>query len=115
MEWAEDKVLPHINSGGVEEEGKGQRKRSVTSSATKHDLCGQVLKVGCSSPSSMVVTPRQRGFYFTKHFILFCLQSFLQVCSNCLLVGLGTPEFVLKLSNFCRNALNAGMILIALF
>lgn len=77
MEWAEETVLPHINLVGVDEEGKGQRKRSVSSSATKHDLCGQVLR------------------------------SFLQVCSNCLLVGLGTSEFVLKLSNFCRNALNA--------
>uniref|UniRef100_K1PF76 Condensin-2 complex subunit G2 n=1 Tax=Magallana gigas TaxID=29159 RepID=K1PF76_MAGGI len=25
MEWAEDKVLPHINSGGVEEEGKDEK------------------------------------------------------------------------------------------
>lgn len=71
MEWAEDKVLPHINSGGVEEEGKGQRKRSVTSSATKHDLCGQVLKVGCSSPSSMVVTPRQKGFFFLLSILFY--------------------------------------------
>lgn len=71
MEWAEDKVLPHINSGGVEEEGKGQRKRSVTSSATKHDLCGQVLKVSCSSPSSMVVTPRQRGFFFLLSILFY--------------------------------------------
>lgn len=71
MEWAEETVLPHINSGGAEEEGKGQRKRSVTSSATKHDLCGQVLKVGCLSPSSMVVTLRQsRFFYLAFYFIL---------------------------------------------
>lgn len=64
MEWAEETVLPHINLVGVDEEGKGQRKRSVSSSATKHDLCGQVLRVGCLSPSSMVVTLRQsRGFF----------------------------------------------------
>lgn len=75
MEWAEDKVLPHINSGGVEETGKGQRKRSVTSSATKHDLCGQVLKVSCSSPSGMVVTPRQRGFFFYLAFYFILLSE----------------------------------------
>lgn len=75
MEWAEDKVLLHINSSGVEEEGKGQRKRSVTSSATKHSLCGQVLKVSCSSPSSMVVTPRQRGFFFFYLAFYFILSS----------------------------------------
>ncbi|XP_078339811.1 condensin-2 complex subunit G2-like isoform X1 [Crassostrea virginica] len=75
IDWAEESVLPWIHS--AEEEVKVQRKRSVTSSASRHDLCLQILK------------------------------SFLQVCSNCLLVGMATPNFVLKFSKFCTNILSS--------
>lgn len=43
IDWAEESVLPWIHS--ADEEVKVQRKRSVTSSASRHDLCVQILKV----------------------------------------------------------------------
>ena len=43
IDWAEESILPWIHS--AEEEVKVQRKRSVTSSASRHDLCLQILKV----------------------------------------------------------------------
>ena len=43
IDWAKESVLPWIHS--AEEEVKVQRKRSVTSSASRHDLCLQILKV----------------------------------------------------------------------
>ncbi|XP_061177520.1 condensin-2 complex subunit G2-like isoform X5 [Saccostrea echinata] len=77
MDWTEAEILPKVNSSETETESRAHRKRSVTSTHAKHTLCTQVVK------------------------------NLLQVCSNSLLIGIGTADFVLKLSTFCTKCLSA--------
>ncbi|XP_062606704.1 uncharacterized protein LOC134268460 [Saccostrea cucullata] len=83
MDWTEAEILPNVNSSDTEIESRSHRKRSVTSTQTKHTLCTQIVK------------------------------NLLQVCCNSLLIGIGTADFVLKLSNFCTKCLSAGKVISA--
>ncbi|XP_048765257.2 condensin-2 complex subunit G2-like isoform X2 [Ostrea edulis] len=76
LDWTEMNILSHMNTSDSDAETRNDRKRSVGSSHYRPSLCAEIVKI------------------------------VLEVCSNCLLVGLGTPEFVLKLSNFCTKCLH---------